>query len=191
MNRRQETKQIAAIAIFMAVMLVIEIVSQSIFAAIPALPLKPTLTHIPVIIASIYYGPKVGAGLGTFMGIMSVVRNTILVTPASYIFSPFVDGGNFYSLLIAIVPRVLIGVTPYLIYKALHNTIGLGMAGAVGSMTNTLFVLGGIFFLFPDRFGGNVQSFLAAVLATNSLVEVAIATVLTMILVPRLRSLKH
>lgn len=189
MNRRQETKQLAAIAIFMAAMLVIEVISQSIFAAIPALPIKPTLTHIPVIIASIYYGPKVGAGLGTFMGLMSVIRNTILVTPASYIFSPFVDGGHIYSLLIAMLPRILIGVTPYLIYKVLHNTFGLGLAGAAGSMTNTLFVLGGIFFLFPARFEGNVQSFLAAVLATNSLVEVVIATVLTLIIVPRLKTL--
>lgn len=190
MKRRQQTKDIAAIAIFMAVMLVIEVVSQTIFAAIPLLPVKPTLTHIPVIIASIYYGPKVGASLGGFMGLMSVIRNTILVTPASYIFSPFVEGGNLFSLIIAILPRVLIGVTPYLIYKTLKNPVGLGLAGALGSLTNTLFVLGGIFFLFPDRFGGNVQSFLAAILTTNSLVEVVMATLLTLVMVPRLKNLK-
>lgn len=190
MNRRQKTRDLAAIAIFIAVMLVIEVVSQSIFATIPALPIKPTLTHIPVIIASIYYGPKVGASLGGFMGIMSIVRNTIMVTPASYIFSPFVEGGNAYSILIAMVPRILIGLTPYIIYKMIKNQFGLGLAGALGSFTNTLFVLGGIFYLFPARFEGNVQAFLQAVLATNSIAELVLAAALTLIIVPRLKSMR-
>lgn len=189
MNTRQQTRQLAAIAIFIAVMLVIEVVSQAIFAAIPALPIKPTLTHIPVIIASISYGPKVGASLGGFMGLMSVIRNTILVTPASYIFSPFVEGGNLASLVVAILPRILIGVTPWLVYKLLRNRLGLGLAGGLGSFTNTLFVLGGIFFLFPARFEGNVQAFMAAVMTTNSIMELVIATALTLVIVPRLSKL--
>ena len=48
-------------------MVVIEVLSQTIFAAF-VLPIKPTLTHIPVIIVSIVYGPKIGAYLGGFMG---------------------------------------------------------------------------------------------------------------------------
>lgn len=190
MNRHKKTKELAAIAIFIAVMLVIEVVSQSIFAAIPALPIKPTLTHIPVIIASIYYGPKVGASLGGFMGLMSVVRNTILVTPASYIFSPFVEGGNFNSLLIALVPRILIGITPWLVIKLLNNKFGLGLAGAIGSFTNTLFVLSGIFFLIPGVYGGNILKFLAAVVTTNSIIELLIATMLTVVIVPRLKKMR-
>jgi uncharacterized membrane protein len=190
MNRSKKTRDLAAIAIFIAVMLVIEVVSQSIFAAIPALPIKPTLTHIPVIIASIYYGPKVGASLGGFMGLMSVVRNTILVTPASYIFSPFVEGGNFNSLLIAILPRILIGVTPWLIVKVLSNQFGLGLAGAIGSFTNTLFVLSGIFFLIPGVYEGNILKFLAAIVATNSLAELVIAAVLTVVIVPRFKKMR-
>lgn len=190
MNTRQHTRDLAAIAIFMAVMLVIEVISQLIFAAIPALPIKPTLTHIPVIIASIYYGPKVGASLGAFMGIMSVIRNTILVTPASYLFSPFVDGGNFWSLLIAIIPRVLIGLTPWLVYRLLRHQFGLALAGGLGSLTNTFFVLSGIFLVFPARFEGKAQRFLEAVVATNSIMELVIATALTLIIVPRLKSLR-
>lgn len=188
MNRRQQTKDIAAIAIFMAVMVVIEVVSQPLFTALSFLQIRPTLTHIPVIIASIYYGPRIGASLGGFMGIMSVIRNTIVATKFSYVFSPFAEGGNAYSLIIAILPRILIGVTPYLIYKILKKPVGLGLAGAFGSLTNTLFVVGAMFSLFPDNFGGNGQNFLAMILTTNSLAEVVLATALTLIIVPRLKN---
>lgn len=51
------------------------------------------------------------------------------------------------------------------------NRKGLFIAGAIGSMTNTIFVLGGIFFLFSSVFDGNIQAMLATVLGTNSIAE--------------------
>ena len=74
--------------------------TQSNHLAAFVLPIKPTLTHIPVIIASIVYGPKIGAYLGGFMGIMSIIRNTVIYTVSSYLFSPFVKGelGHLQSL---------------------------------------------------------------------------------------------
>lgn len=77
MNKKNKANPTAQLALLIATMVVIEVLSQTIFAAF-ALPIKPTLTHIPVIIASIVYGPKIGAYLGGFMGIMSIVRNTIV-----------------------------------------------------------------------------------------------------------------
>lgn len=79
MNKKNKANQTAQLALLIATMVVIEVLSQTIFAAF-VLPIKPTLTHIPVIIASIVYGPKIGAYLGGFMGIMSIVRNTIIYT---------------------------------------------------------------------------------------------------------------
>ena len=99
-------------------------------------PIKPTIVHIPVIIASIIYGPRIGAILGFLMGMISLTVNTITILPTSYLFSPFVPNGNIYSLVIAIVPRILIGLTPYFVYKLLRNKTGLIFAGALGSLTN-------------------------------------------------------
>ena len=107
MNKKNKANPTAQLALLIATMVVIEVLSQTIFAAF-ALPIKPTLTHIPVIIASIVYGPKIGAYLGGFMGIMSIVRNTIVYTVGSYLFSPFVEGGTWASAVIAIVPRPLL-----------------------------------------------------------------------------------
>ena len=107
-------------------------------------PIKPTIVHIPVIIASIIYGPRVGVTLGFLMGLLSLTVNTITILPTSYLFSPFVPNGNIYSAIIAIVPRILIGLTPYLVYKLMKNKTGLILAGALGSLTNTVFVLGNL-----------------------------------------------
>ncbi|HFU4025100.1 TPA: ECF transporter S component [Streptococcus suis] len=187
--KTRKANQVATLAIFIAVMVVIETISQAIFAVF-VLPIKPTITHIPVIIASIVYGPRIGAQLGGFMGIMSIIRNTILFSPMSYVFSPFVENGNAYSVLIALVPRILIGIAPYFIYKALQNRAGLVLAGLAGTLTNTVFVLAGIFTFFSTVYNGNIQLLLASIVSVNSIAEMAIAAVLTATIVPTLQKVK-
>ena len=59
----KKRSNIAPIAIFFATMLVIHFLSSLIFNLFP-FPIKPTIVHIPVIIASIIYGPRVGVTLG-------------------------------------------------------------------------------------------------------------------------------
>lgn len=186
--KRQQASQVAIISMLFATMLVIEIVSQMIFQVLP-LPVKPTLTFIPVIVGGILFGPKVGMSLGGAMGIMSVIRNTLMITPASYLFSPFVPGGSWASLIIAILPRVLIGLVPYLAYRWLNHRIGLYLAGALGALTNTVFVLSG-FALFFNYFNGSGQAILLILLSSNTLLEILIAAMVTGIIVPRLEHLK-
>ena len=126
MNKKNKANQTAQLALLIATMVVIEVLSQTIFAAF-VLPIKPTLTHIPVIIASIVYGPKIGAYLGGFMGIMSIIRNTIIYSVSSYLFSPFVEGGTWASAVIAIVPRILIGTifAPILLIRTILELVGI------------------------------------------------------------------
>lgn len=187
--KKNQSNQIAVVAIFFATMLVIHILSSVIFNVLP-FPIKPTIVHIPVIIASIIYGPRVGATLGGLMGILSMVHNTIFLLPTSYLFSPFVENGSFYSVIIAVLPRILIGITPYYVYKWFNSRAGLIVAGAIGSMTNTIFVLGGIFILFKSVFEGSIQAMIATVLGTNSIAEMIISSVLTLAIVPVLQKVK-
>lgn len=187
--RSSKSSNVAIIAMFFATMITIHLLSSVIFNVLP-FPIKPTLVHIPVIIASILYGPRIGASLGALMGIISIVTNTLVLLPTSYLFSPFVENGNFYSLIIALIPRILIGVTPYFVYKWLRNRTGLVLAGAVGSMTNTVFVLGGIFILFSGVYDGNIKAMLASIIGSNALAEMGISAILTMAIVPALEKLK-
>lgn len=186
---RHKSSEISRLAIFFAIMLVIHIMSSIVFTIWPV-PIKPTLVHIPVIIASIMYGPRIGATLGGLMGLISMVTNTIVLLPTSYLFSPFVDNGNAASIIIALVPRVLIGITPYYCYRLIHNKFGLLLSGIVGSLTNTLFVLSGIFFFFSSVFGGNIKALLAAVISTNAIAEMIISAIVVIAIVPRLSAFK-
>ncbi|MDY4001934.1 ECF transporter S component [Streptococcus orisratti] len=187
--KSKKSSNVATIAIFFAVMLVIHFLTSMIFNLWPV-PIKPTLIHIPVIVASIIYGPRIGAILGGLMGIISVVTNTVVLLPTSYLFSPFVEHGSLASLIIAMVPRILIGITPYFIYKCTENKVGLALAGAVGSMTNTLFVLGGIFILFSSVYNGDIKALLAVVFGANALIEMIISAIITLVLVPSLLKIK-
>lgn len=187
--KRQKSSTIAKVSIFFATMLVIHFISTLVFNIWPV-PIKPTLVHIPVIIASIIYGPQIGSILGLLMGIISVITNTVILLPTSYLFSPFVDHGNIYSLIIAIVPRVLIGVVPYFVYKILSNRVGLVLSGLLGSLTNTVFVLGGIFIFFSSVFGGNIKALLAGVVSTNAIAEMVISAIVVTAIIPSLSKLK-
>lgn len=191
MKNTKTTSDVAIVAIFFAIMLVINFLSNLVFNFWP-IPIRPTLLQVPVIIASIFYGPRIGSILGGLMGILSITVNTLTLLPTSYLFSPFVEHGNISSLIVALVPRILIGVTPYFVYQCFHHRkVGLIISGAIGSMTNTVFVLGGIFFLFSNVYNGDIKALLAVVFGTNAIVEMIISAILTVILVPNLQKIKN
>lgn len=108
----------------------------------------------------------------------------------SYVFSPFVEHGNFNSILIALVPRILIGVTPYFVYKLMKNKKGLLLAGLTGTLTNTIFVLTGIFFLFSNVYAGDIKLLLASIVSFNSIAELTISGLLTIAIVPVLQKVQ-
>lgn len=184
----KKSKETALIAILFASMLVIELVSQFIFQVFP-LPIKPTITLIPVIVSSLVYGPKVGGFLGLGMGMMSLIRNSIIIGPTSYLFSPFAPGGNLASVVVALLPRILIGILPYFLYRLIRKNWGLALSAMLGAFTNTFFVLTGAFLLFPDFMEGNGQILLQSVVSILSIVEMVISAILVPIIVSRLEKI--
>ncbi len=159
-------KSFTLTAMFLAIMIILAITP---LGFIPIGPINATTMHIPVIIASIILGPKIGAGLGGIFGILSLVRSTIIITPMSFVFSPFIANpltgqGDWRALIVAIIPRILIGVVPYFVYiginrllKTKARPVSLFIAGLAGSMTNTILVMNLIFFFFRDSYANVLQ----------------------------------
>ncbi len=57
--------------------------------------------------------------------------------------------------------HILIRSPPYLVYKVLHNKLGLALAGAVGSATNTKSLSWAeSSFLFSNVYQGSIQTIL-------------------------------
>lgn len=72
----------------------------------------------------------------------------------------------------------------------MKNKPGLIVAGSVGSATNTIFVLGGIFFLFANVYQGDIKALLAVILSANSIAELIISAILTATIIPALEKAK-
>ena len=118
---------------------------------------KATTVHIPVIIGAIILGPAAGAILGGVFGICSMISNTTAPTLLSFAFSPFLSSdvpGIFKALWISIGCRILIGVVSGWLWIGLKK-LKMNTAIAlpfVGSMTNTILVMGSIYKLLANQY---------------------------------------
>ncbi len=160
--------------------------------------IKATIIHVPVIIGSILLGPGIGAGLGFVFGLTSLYNNTFAPTLLSFAFSPAIalpgtDSGSWTALLVAFLPRIIVGVFPYYVYKLFHKVqkgkrevVSLAIGGVAGSMTNTILVMNLIYLLFRDAYGetlnlavGAVYKAVLSVIIVNGLPEAILAAILT------------
>ena len=187
--RNEKTRKLVQISIWTALTLLLAFVPNLGYIAIG--PFSITTVHIPVIIGAILMGPAAGAFLGLVFGITSVINATFQMPVTAFLFSPFVPLGNFYSLIIAIVPRVLIGVFAAYVYRFIklkdkRGYIAALVAGIVGSLTNTVFVIGGAYIFFGHQYAAmkeipfdNLLYILLSAVALNSILEAVAAAVIS------------
>lgn len=156
------------------------------FMPIPFLPFNPTIMHIPVVIGAILGGPLVGGVIGGIFGLTSLIRAFTAPTILSFI---------FWNPIVSIGVRILIGVVTGYLYRALRGgTMSIAIAALVGSMTNTVGVLGLAYLFYIQRwataFGISVQaarSGLLATIVTNGIPEAILCAVLTVAVVKAAR----
>lgn len=122
---------------------------------------KATTVHIPVIIGAILLGPSAGAILGFVFGVCSLISNTMAPTLLSFAFSPFMSTTGILGVLkaiwISVGCRILIGVVAgwlWILLKKIrfNQIVALAITGFVGSMVNTVTVMGSIYFLFAQQY---------------------------------------
>ena len=109
---------------------------------------RSTIMHIPVIVGGILEGPIVGAAVGLIFGLFSMYQAFTAPFPTSFI---------FWNPLIALLPRILIGVVAYYVYAFLKNkikkqTIAIGVASVLATMTNTIGVMGLTYIIYLDKY---------------------------------------
>ena len=127
--------------------------------------IKATTVHIPVIIGAILLGPMAGGILGFVFGVCSLISNTMAPTLLSFAFSPFLSTtgipGALKAIWISVGCRVLIGVAAgwiWILLKKLHmnrkglQVVSLAVTGFLGSMVNTISVMGSIYLLFAQQY---------------------------------------
>lgn len=200
-----DIKKFTLTAIFISIILLFAFTP---FGFINLVIIKATIIHIPVIIASILLGPRIGALQGLIFGLTSVIINTLSPSLLSFAFSPFVDlvdvgPARFWALFIAIVPRVILGIIPFYLYKATKRIFektkfqqkpALFLTGLLSTFIHTFLVMGSIAFFFQDAYAqaigvdsvGAIFNAILTVFFTNGLAEAIVAAIVTTALVPPL-----
>lgn len=208
LSERNATRlqDLTVLALFTAIIL---IMSYTPLGLIDLPLIKATILHVPVIIGAVILGPKKGAFLGFVFGFVSLIKNSMAPSLLSFAFTPLVPvpgtgHGSVWAVVIALVPRMLVGVTPYLVYAAFRKlsfgkfgfgikTIALTISGVVGALTNTVLVMGLIYVLFKEAFAtakdipvDAVRDVILGIVAANGIPEAICAAVIVPLVVTAL-----
>ena len=163
--------------------------------SLPALgPIVATLAMIPVIITTLLLGTKAGAVMGGIAGLFSFLVWTFMPpTPiAAFVFTPFYSlgeiQGNFGSIIICFVPRILVGVVTGLVYQGLSkkmpkkDVLSMAIAAALGSLTNTFGVMCGIWLFFGTQYasiaGQAMILIIGMTILTSGIPEAVVAAII-------------
>ena len=168
-TKKHDTRWMVSVALMAAIVIVL---ANTPLGMIQLPIIKATTVHIPVILGAILLGPGAGAILGAVFGICSLVSNTMAPTLLSFAFSPFLSTtgipGALKAIWISVGCRILIGVVAGWLWVLftkikLNQFIALPIVGFVGSMVNTVTVMGSIYFLFAQQYAEAKEVALTAV----------------------------
>ena len=167
--KKHDSRWMVSVALMAAIVIVL---ANTPLGMIQLPIIKATTVHIPVILGAILLGPGAGAILGAIFGICSLVSNTMAPTLLSFAFSPFLSTtgipGALKAIWISVGCRILIGVVAGWLWVLftkikLNQFIALPIVGFVGSMVNTVTVMGSIYFLFAQQYAEAKEVALTAV----------------------------
>ncbi|MBQ4253885.1 MAG: ECF transporter S component [Erysipelotrichaceae bacterium] len=186
--RKQKISRLALLALFVAIEIILVITP---LGYIQIGPLQPTTCHVPVILAALLLGKADGAIMGLVFGLSSMIYGTVVVSPASLFFSPFVSG-NILSGVIAIVPRILFGFLAGLLneifQKANFNKhLRVILAAVLATVAHTVMVLGMIYVFFGELYASTfgldyntlLKTFALTLFSTNCLFEILLAALIS------------
>ncbi len=146
--------------------------------------MKATILHIPTIIGAILEGPRVGMLIGFIFGCFSLWQNIVAPTLMSIV---------FLNPIISVLPRVLIGLIAYLIYRVMpgKSVLRIAVSAFVTTILHTVMVMGLTYVLYAKEFAAarhipldNVVNIIIGICVANGIPEaIAAALIVTPILV--------
>lgn len=178
MKKNNDLFQLTIISMMVALLMIQTFVP--IFGYIPLGPIDVTIVHITVILSAVLFGLKIGGIVGTIWGLLSMLRAFLQPTPFNIV---------FLNPLISVVPRMLVGLVSALLFKLIKDKfskhLSYAITAGVGSLTNTVLVLGSIYFfaseVYANALGISQTALLSAlgtVVVTNGLIEVVASIII-------------
>ena len=177
-QRKVNVRRMAVISVLSAISIVLSMIPF--VGYIKLGPVDATIMHVPVIIGAVVEGPLVGAAVGLIFGLTSLFKALTEPTITSFC---------FINPVISVLPRILIGVVAYYVYALMYKIskrvyVSGFVAGVIGSLTNTIGVMGLIYVIYADKYmqaigqSGSAAKYVLAICATNGIPEAIVAGIL-------------
>ena len=150
--RNSKTNELVLTGLFTAI---IVIMAFTPLGYIPLVVINATIIHIPVILGSLFCGPKKGAFLGFVFGFTSCLKSTIAGTSlSSFVFSP-VLAASFAGT-----SGILVGVVPYFVYIGIKKVLlseKKNLWGTILNVVMSVFLAFGVY-AFLNKMAGSLTS---------------------------------
>ena len=190
----KDTRNLAILGLMLALTIILDMTP---LGAIPIGSVSATITHIPTIITGIILGPVAGLIMGTAFGLVSLLH--ALTRPLTALDPLFINP------LVSVLPRMAIGVMAYYGYRfasflfgknTIARTASSAVGGVIGSMTNTVLVLGMLYIVYVQKiieaFGladaKAVRALFISIIVGNALIEAVVAAIITTAVVAAYKS---
>ena len=191
MKQSNKVFHMTVISMFLAILIIQTFVP--VLGYIPLGAIDITIVHITVILAAILFGPKTGTIIVASWGLLSMTR--------SYV-QPSITNVFFQNPLISVLPRLLVGLLSALLFlfirKKLSDRWAYSITALIGTLLNTVLVLGSIYLFAVEAYANAtgipesaVLGALGTVVVTNGLIEaVASMVILPLLAIPLAKVLK-
>ncbi len=153
LSSRQKTLRMVQMAMLVALVVVLQLMSAVLTKIVPLLPFSITLTLVPVVIGAILFGERGGAVLGFFFGgivLLNCITGLDLGGLQLWSANPLI------TALLCFVKGIAAGVIPALIYKAVikkrddKKLIAVALAAISAPIVNTSLFVSGALIFFMD-----------------------------------------
>ena len=176
-NTRTNVSKMVQMAILAAIIILMAFTPLG-YLRTPALEI--TFLMIPVAIAAILVGPAGGAIAGGIFGVTSFIQCFGLSWFGTMLFSI----NPFFTFIICIIPRILAGWLPGLLYRALikigkNKTVSAIYACLAAPLLNTVLFVATLFLLFGSTdfvrgFGESTWAIIVVLVGLNGLIEAGV-----------------
>jgi len=169
--RNEKTKKIVTIAMFTAIIVVLQVVAT--FVRFGAFPI--TLTLVPIIIAGAVYGVSMGTLMGLVFGLIVTLMVVTGLDPSG---ATMLNMRPFVTIMVCIVKGALAGFVSALVYKLLKPkkpTLALILSAAAAPIANTVTFYIVLILFFEVTFAAMLSAFISINFIIELLINMLLA----------------
>lgn len=140
--KRTDTRKLTTLAIFTALIIVLQLVSALLTRFVPVIPVSITLTLVPIVVGAALYGVGAGAYLGGIFGVVVLLFCVIALDPGG---AMLWNANPLMTALVCLVKGIAAGAAAGAVYRLIskkNQVVAAVCAGITAPVVNTgLFIL--------------------------------------------------